>query len=273
MTVAAPTKLTASKAYELNRDIERLIDSKGINPQKYSSSEKAYIAQYSGYGGLDGQGAEGKGILYEYYTPDLIVQKMWALAIKHGFVGGNAIEPSCGAGVFMRLAPHTKHLKHEIVFTGYEISKYSHAIASILFPKATIHNQFFEQRFIEKNKSVGAKYKGNQHLVIGNPPYGDVKGGAGGKYFAMGEDTYSGAYNYDEYFILRGLDCLESGGLLVFIVGAEVANGGKTFLQRNDTPCKDKIAAKSDILEAYRLPNGVFDRTDVLSDIIVLRKK
>ena len=273
MTVAAPTKLTTSKAYSLNRDIERLIDEKGINPQKYSSSEKAYIAQYSGYGGLVSEGAEGKGILYEYYTPDLIVEKMWALALKHGFKGDKAVEPSCGTGAFMRLAPHTKHLAKTLQFEGYEISKYSYAIASILFPNATIKNEFFEQKFIEKNKSLGNKFKGDADLVIGNPPYGDIKGGGGGKYFALGEDTYSGAYNYDEYFILRGIDSLRDGGLLVFIVGAEVANGAKTFLMRNETPCKKKIIEKADLIDAYRLPNGVFDRTDVLSDVIVLQKK
>ena len=270
--MAVATKLTASKAYELNRDIERLLDEKGINPQKYSSSEKAYIAQYSGYGGLDDKGATGKGILYEYYTPDLIVEKMWALALKHGFKGGKVSEPSCGTGVFMRLAPHPKHVT-DMQFHAYEISKYSYAIARILFPDAIIKNEFFEQRFILKNKSIGAKYKDDFDLVIGNPPYGDIKGGSGGKYFAMGEDVYSKAQNYDEYFTLRGLDMLRPNGLLVFIVGAQVANGAKTFLMRGETPCKSKIMAKSELADAYRLPNGVFDRTEVLSDVIVLRKK
>jgi hypothetical protein len=27
------------------------------------------------------------------------------------------------------------------------------------------------------------------------------------------------------------------------------------------------------LIDAYRLPNGVFERTDVVSDIIVLKKK
>ena len=273
MTAAAPFKKNASKAYTLNREIEKMIDEKGINPQNYSSSDKAFIAQYSGYGGLDDKGAKGKGILYEYYTPDLMTEKMWSLALKHGFSGGNTLEPSCGVGVFLRLAPHPKHLSKPIEFTAYEISKYSHRIVSILYPNAQVFHQFFEQRFIDKNKSIGSNFKGDFDLVIGNPPYGDIKGGGGGKYFAMGEDKYSKAQNYDEYFILRGLDSLRKGGLLVFVVGAEVANGAKTFLMRGETPCKSKIIAKCDLLEAFRLPNGVFDRTDVLSEIIVLQKK
>ena len=88
MTDVAPIKQTASKAYALNREIEKMIDQKGLNPKNYNSSEKAFIAQYSGMGGLDDKGAEGSGILYEYYTPSVITEKMWALALKHGFKGG-----------------------------------------------------------------------------------------------------------------------------------------------------------------------------------------
>lgn len=89
----------------------------------------------------------------------------------------------------------------------------------------------------------------------------------------MGEKNYTRAGNYIDYFIFRGLDLLDPGGLLVFIVGAEVASGGKCFLSQQMNKCKDEIMEKSDLLDAYRLPNGVFERTDVLSDIIVLRKK
>jgi len=38
-------------------------------------------------------------------------------------------------------------------------------------------------------------------------------------------------------------------------------------------PFKEKLAQKADLVDGYRLPNGVFGNTDVGTDIIVLRKK
>lgn len=89
----------------------------------------------------------------------------------------------------------------------------------------------------------------------------------------MGERDYTHAANYIDYFIFRGLDLLYPGGLLIMVVGAEVASGGRPFLQQQMNACKKEIAEKSKLLDAYRLPNGVFERTDVLTDIIVLQKK
>ena len=95
----------------------------------------------------------------------------------------------------------------------------------------------------------------------------------GGIYAGMGEKSYSKSNNYIEYFITRGLDLLESGGLLIYIIGTEVAAGGTPFLQQPMSAVKKIIAEKSELLDAYRLPNGLFETTDVVTDIIVLKKK
>lgn len=253
-------------AYELNRAIEELLDTKESG---FTSEEKVFMSSYSGYGGLDKIGKfsqeELKTILYEFYTPRKVVEKMWGLAYKHGFKGGSIIEPASGIGEFIRLAPD------KTLVTGYEINPYSAKIAKVLYPETTIINAAFETLFIKNNASIKNKIQGlkKYSLVIGNPPYGKF----GGKYAGMGEDNYTKAENYIEYFITRGLDLLESGGLLIMIIGAEVANGASTFLQKGISKTKKEIMNKAILVDAYRLPNGVFERTDVLSDIIVLRKK
>ena len=66
---------------------------------------------------------------------------------------------------------------------------------------------------------------------------------------------------------------LRSGGLLIYIIGVEVAAGGKPFLQQGVTENKKLIAERAELVDAYRLPNGVFERTDVLTDIVVFKKK
>jgi hypothetical protein len=251
-------------AYELNKAIEELLDSKE-DDLDFDSEEKVFLRYYSGYGGLDKFGATGKGILYEYYTPSAVVEKMWGLAYKYGYKGGKVLEPACGTGEFIKYAPHQKKV------TGYEINKYSARICKILYPDANIFLKPFEELFIKNRDTIKGKTLtlDKYSLVIGNPPYGNFEG----LYAGMGEKAYTRAQNYIDYFIFRGLDLLESGGLLVFIVGAEPSTGGRLFLEQQMNSCKKEIAEKADLLDGYRLPNGIFERTDVTSDIIVLQKK
>jgi type I restriction-modification system DNA methylase subunit len=259
-----------TQAYALNRQIEGMITNRGTDTSAYTPAEKMQLLQYSGMGGLEYAGATGKGLLYEYFTPTQVVRKMWALALKHGYQGGQVLEPSAGNGMFLQQQP----AQAPSIWTTYEINPTSAAILSICWPNATNYHQYFEQRFIERNKSIGAKgNKPTYDLVIGNPPYGDVQGTAGSIYFNMGERTYSKAKSYDEYFILRGLDVLKPGGLLIYVIGAEVANGGKLWLDKDITPCKEIITQRADLIDAYRLPNGIFERTDVVSDIVVFKRK
>lgn len=249
--------------FQLNKAIEEFLDKRDTD--KFSSSELLFLKYYSGYGGLEKYGAEGVGLLYEYYTPDAVIRKMWALAYKYGYKGGSVFEPACGTGDFF------KYLPEEVDASGFETNPYSARIAKLLYPKVKIENKYFEENFIKGRDTIRTKTSElkKYSLVIGNPPYGNFQG----KYAGMGEKSYTKANNYIDYFISRGLDMVETDGLLIYIIGAEVASGGVPFLDQAMSPVKREIASKSELLDAYRLPNGIFERTDVLSDIIVLKKK
>jgi len=247
----------------VNKAIEELLNMK--DSKDMTIDEKNFITYYSGYGGLEKYGASGKGLLYEYFTPSLIAKKMWGLAYKHGFEGGFVLEPSCGIGEFIKYAPEQEMVQ------GYEINETSAKICKILYPKSNIKVEPFEKMFIKNNYTIKGQINGmNKYsLVIGNPPYGSM----GGLYAGMGEKDYAKANNYIDYFILRGLDLLQSGGLLVFIIGVEVAAGGTPYLEQGVTENKKLVSKIADLVDAYRLPNGVFERTDVLTDIVVFKKK
>lgn len=257
--------------YEVNRAIERLIDSK---ENDFTPNEIEFISHYSGYGGLEKQGSfsdeELQGLLYEYFTPDVVVKKMWALAYKYGFgtfSNPHIMEPSVGTGNFFKYAPTEAEL------FGNEVNKYSKRVCEILYPKAMITLQPFEKNFISKNNSIKNKLNDvhKYHLVIGNPPYGSLKGK--GKYLQMGELYYTKASNFTEYFITRGLDLLHPGGLLILVVGAEQYNGGTLFLDSGISVVKKNIFDKAQLVDAYRLPTKVFERTGVASEILVFKKK
>ena len=260
--------------YQVNKAIEKLLHSKAVN-STFTPEEKNFMTGFTGYGGLDKYATKygeklTEGTFNEYYTPDSIVLKMWGLAYKYGFIdGGKILETSAGIGAFLKYAPNQADN-----VTAIEMNPISARILAILYPNATVKNQKFERVFIKNNESVKGKtakfmFDPNYDLVIGNPPYGDWQGFEKG----MGEWTYTKADNIVEYFIIRGLDMLKSGGLLIYIVGAEPSSGGKTFLQSGLTKGKEKIAERAELIDAYRLPNDVFERTGVTSEIVVFRKK
>ncbi len=243
--------------FELNKGIEEYLD---IFKQKrfYSQKEKLFIATYSGYGGLEKKGAslkEGKGLLFEYYTPIILIQKMWALAFKHGFNYGKVLEPSCGRGHFLDYAPKCELIK------GFEINPYSARICSILHESDSIevHNQSFEKNFFKGNahKEPKAEYD----LVIGNPPYGEFTG----RYGSV-EGKRTKTKKYDHYFVSRGVDLLKEGGLLVFVIS-------QSLFQPKFKKVFDMIEAKTELLDAYLLPNNLFERTSISTVLIVLKKR
>ena len=265
-----------ANVFERNLAIRELVDEKGNISDNYTVEEKEFISQYSGMGGLEKYGATGKGLLYEYYTPNDIIEKMWGLAYKHKKIEiKDVLEPSCGVGRFFGQAPQAAG----IFFEGWDIDKYALAISQILYPTVKgktnnvymINHDSFETKFIEDNKSVGSdtKYFEDFDLVIGNPPYGKYAG----MYAGMGEKKATGATNFVEYFITRGLDCLKKDGLLIFIIGTVTKAGGVHFLDKQPNSVIKAIMEKSELVDAYRLGMGVFDETDVDSEIIVLRKK
>lgn len=258
-----------SDDYSINKQIEKLIDEKGDNHENYTADEKQLLRRYSGYGGIKSETmteAEIKGSFSEFYTPDPIIQKIWALAFKYGFKdGGSVLEPSVGTGEFLKYVPENS------TATGYEVNKYSYSISKILYPAFNFYLQPFEQVFIKNRDTIKNKIADlpKYDLVIGNPPYGDV----GGVLMGMGEKQYTKSGNWIEYFILRGLDLTKPGGLLIYIIGTEVSNGGIPWLQQGTSKVKEMVAERAELVDAYRLPNGVFERTDVLTDIVVFKRK
>jgi tRNA1(Val) A37 N6-methylase TrmN6 len=154
----------------------------------------------------------------------------------------------------------------------YDISKYAIAICLILYGKDERFQFFhksFETLFFIGNSSVKGNVEPIYDLVIGNPPYSEYSG----KYAGLGEKKYTKATNYIDYFIFRSLDLLKSGGLLVYILGSVKGMGQDNWLESKDNYTKEKIKEKAELVDALRLGSGVFEFTDVDSDIIVLRKK
>lgn len=250
----------AKSQLDVNNEIEQFIERKEANNEVYTYEELHYLQRYTGSGGLKSTGE--RGILYEYYTPEEVIQKMWGLAFHHGFTSGRILEPSCGTGRFLR------YINPELnTVDAYEFSKDNdtgYKIAKACFPFATIVNNYFESIFYEKKRRLGTNEMQGYELVIGNPPYGNFSGYYAAKQL---EGKYFPGSTYDQYFLWAGIELLNYKGLLVFIIPS-------TFLMNSNkyNNLKAKIADKATLLDAYRLPKGIFQQTDLQTDIVVFQK-
>lgn len=244
--------MSKTKQYSLNKEIEAFLSGANVIQEK----DLAFINQYAGYGGMwemQEDLTKEKG-LYEYYTPIPIIEKMVGLAMRYGYTSGPVLEPSCGIGRFL----HYFSPKEEVV--GIEIDETSYKIAKANFPTFKILNQSFNNLFVDRRGNP-LDFKPYYQLIIGNPPYGAFKGRNTNQ-----EKVATKANTYVDYFITRGLDLLKKGGLLVYVIPSAFIDGDKTEV-------KERIIGKAKLLDAYRLPKGVFEQTDIGTDIVVFQKK
>lgn len=243
-------------SYLLNQQIAAFVRDKARSGSPYTQADLAYVNGYVGYGGmwkLDEKLSKERG-LYEYYTPTAVVSKMVGLAYAHGYAGGPVLEPSCGIGRFL----HYFDPKEQV--TGIELDEVSYLIAQVNFPTYDIRHQSFNTLFVDR-RGKAQPFQPTYRLIIGNPPYGDFAGRG-----TQAEKRITKANTYVDYFITRGLDLLLPKGLLIYIVPS-------AFLDGRETPVKTDILHKAQLVDAYRLPKGIFAQTDIQTDIIVFQKK
>ena len=248
---------------ELNSQIEALVAERGDDPNDYTEDEKDMLRQYTGAGGLESKGAEGRGLLDEYYTPPDVVKLVWQMVGKQIDFNKSdltIIEPTVGIGNFITNAPGQVQEMANIV--GHEINSTSATIAKILYPQVDIQNEPFESIFMTKQGHRPAFFKnvlGSYDLAIGNPPYGEHRG----FYKGLGEEP--GIVKYEEYVMKRSLDLVKEGGVVAMVVPSGFLAGGSS-------EGKFKIATIGQLVDAYRLPNGVFGTTEIGTDIVIFKK-
>ena len=220
-----------------------------------TDEDLAKLRSYEGAGGLGEKEASVNGVLNEFYTPNLVVQKMWQLADAYAPNATTVLEPTAGTGRFAEGRNNNQ-------FTMYEVDKTSARINQLLHPQATVINESFQKQFFDpEGRAINRSYSIPKFdLVIGNPPYGDYKD----KWRGLGEGKEFD--RYEEYFLSRGIDSLKNQDSLMIMI---VPSG---FLNSNEDKVKQAISSKGKLLDAWRLPEGVFPTTKVGTDILVFQR-
>jgi len=245
-------RLTKKGIREIRRQCREILEKPD---SEITAADRILLARYEGAGGMHEATASASGILSEFYTPEVLVNKVAELVRHYAPEAKSALEPASGTGRFATALSDKR-------FTMYELDADSARINRLLHPSATVINSAFQKQFFDEDGRVyNKKYTLPKYdLVIGNPPYG------------IYNDTYKGRgegtdFNrYEEYFISRGLDSLKDDTSLLAMV---VPSG---FLNSAADKQKEIIAQKGYLIDAYRLPEDTFPTTQVGTDIVFMKR-
>ncbi|KKN05512.1 hypothetical protein LCGC14_1086610, partial [marine sediment metagenome] len=186
-----------------------------------------------------------------HFTDPGVVIKMWEALEHMGFTGGRLLEPGMGAGYFWSLIPEA--LRGSTRLSGVELDLLTGRIAKLLFPKADVRVQGFEEFQIPD---------GYYRAAMSNVPFGE--------YRPFDPKYQKHRFTIHNYFFAKTLDKVEPGGVVAFITSRYTMDGKKALQIRK------YLAERADLLGAIRLPRTAFKKvanTDVTTDIIFLRKR
>ena len=247
-----PEQLTSKKDIKAIREQCREILKKPDS--EITEADKVILAQYEGAGGLNEVNRTNAGILNEFYTPNNLVEKVWQIVDAYAPNAKTVLEPSAGVGKFANNRPNNEFTMHELDETSARINK-------ILHPEANVIHGAYQKQFFDEGERVRlSSYQQPKYdVVIGNPPYGKYND----KYKGLGEGKEFD--RYEEYFIAKGIEALnDEKSIMAFVVPSG-------FLNSSNDKAKQLIAEKGILIDAYRLPEGIFPTTEVGTDIIVMK--
>ena len=209
------------------------------------AEERAELASLVGE---DGYAEARRTTLNAHYTHPEIAAAMWDVARGLGVARGRALEPGCGAGVFIGLAPEGMEM------VGVELDGTTATIAQELYPDARIINR----SFAENSRRLTA---GSFDLTIGNVPFGKV---------SLYDPQYNRAgHSIHNHFIVKSLALTRPGGLAVLL-------SSRYTLDAANPAARREISSLADLIGAVRLPSGAHRRvagTHAVTDLLVLRRR
>jgi SAM-dependent methyltransferase len=177
-----------------------------------------------------------------YTSPTVIAAMHEALAHLGVPATATVLEPGCGPGRFLSLAPQGMR------FIGVELDSLSGRMARALHPGADIRIENFRDTKLPE---------GRIDAVLGNPPFADVRLDYRGQKLPL-----------HDFFIARSLDALKPGGILALVTS-------HFTLDKQNAAARELLADRADFLGAIRLPSDAFrqEGTRVVTDILFLKKR
>lgn len=183
------------------------------------------------------------GVLNAHYTHPQYVSAIWETLSSMGVAEGNGLEPGCGAGTFIGLAPEGVRM------TGVELDPITASVAANLYPSAEIRAEGYQDTPTTRLFDV----------AVGNVPFGDIR-----LYDPAGNP---GGHSIHNHFIIKALSQTKPGGVVA------VLSSHYTLDTMNPGARRD-MYERADLLGAVRLPSGAHSEiagTEVVTDVLLFR--
>lgn len=221
----------------------------GAIPALFDERDPAWEEQREHLRGLltEEQWAQARRtVLNAHYTDPRIVATIWDTVTDLGFEGGRVLEPGCGSGTFLGLAPECTEL------VGVELDGLTAGIAQRLYPAAEIRAESF----------VDTRYPGDWFdVTIGNVPFGETA-----LHDPVDNANRHGIHNH---FILKALRLTRPGGIAAVLTSPYTLDAANPGARR-------EMNRFADLVGAVRLPTGAHRRTagtDAVTDLLILRRR
>ena len=189
--------------------------------------------------------AAARSTLNAHYTNPRLVAGMWAAARTLGFQRGRVLEPGCGVGTFLGLAPDDAQT------IGVELDPVTADIAAALYPEAEIRAESFADTRLPE---------GFADLTIGNVPFGNV---------TLNDRRHNArGHSIHNHFLVKGLHLTRPGGLAIAITSRYTMDSANPAARR-------ELSDLADLVFAVRLPEQTHQLagTQVVTDLLVLRRR
>ena len=160
--------------------------------------------------------AARRTVLNAHYTDPAYVREIWSAVQGLGFEGGRVLEPGCGAGTFLGMAPVA------VDAVGVELDPVTAAIAQQLNQAATIRAESFAASRLPVDSF---------DLVIGNVPFEDAK--LHDPRFNLGQ-----RHSIHNHFIIKSLHHTRPGGLVAVLTSRWTMDDGR---EEPHGPARDEL--------------------------------
>ena len=190
-----------------------------------------------------------------FYTTPEIIKSMWtalermdARRLQHPRI----LEPSAGSGRFLGLQPVEMAARSER--SAVELDDMTGQMLKHLYPNTEVYAGVGYQEAPIPNDSID--------IAISNVPFLNI--GVTDPEFGKGRKFLTRSLH--NYFFAKTLDKLRPGGVLAFITTHHT-------LDAKSSRIREALAEQADFVGAIRLPKGAFPDTEVVTDIVYMRKR
>lgn len=257
--------LSVKEQRDINEESRKILKEHNFSVKRsdYTNEELNTLFQYSWNWGV--AKAEDEDVYwsrFQYYTPDLASEALWRWVKKYLWSNtfkGKAIDPTTWLWDLFKYA-----YDEWWEVWGFEIDPVPGTIAKLKFPDWDLHiwekEWDFQRRFLNfKWDAVYDKPRDwgfNADVILINPPFGNR--------ITVKHDKP--IKSLEDYFVKNSIqyDSKDENTIIGLLMPSR-------WLKAPENKAKDWLNNNTTFLDAYRLPSGVFQYTDVGTDLIILK--